>query len=260
MFCWNTDGNYEWTAGRVKWKSLNFTNSGNVWNIFIRKKNKHLGRARQIYLVFKGNVLWAPSPIWPLLFLPKSLGWVLFCSSPPHKEVPTHPVHCFTLWKPGLFSCWHPGWTQEAHFLATKIEHIRGSQFMYNRVKNSHNFRSTGSFTEEQVETMLEKKQRFGEIMPFAATWTDLEIIMLSEVSLKGRISHDITHVGLKIWHKWTYLWKRHTDIENRLVFAQEVPGGMDWESGISRCELLCGRVGEQGLTVWQRDRVSIQW
>ena len=159
MFCWNTDGNYEWTAGRVKWKSLNFTNSGNVWNIFIRKKNKHLGRARQIYLVFKGNVLWAPSPIWPLLFLPKSLGWVLFCSSPPHKEVPTHPVHCFTLWKPGLFSCWHPGWTQEAHFLATKIEHIRGSQFMYNRVKNSHNFRSTGSFIEKQVETMLEKKE-----------------------------------------------------------------------------------------------------
>ena len=67
---------------------------------------------------------------------------------------------------------------------------------MYNRVKNSHDFRSTGPFTEEQVETMLKKKQRFSEILPFAATWRDLEIIMLSEVSLKIPISHDITHVG----------------------------------------------------------------
>ena len=48
---------------------------------------------------------------------------------------------------------------------------------MYNKVENSHDFRSTVSFTEEQVETMLKKKQRFGEMMPFAATWTDLEII-----------------------------------------------------------------------------------
>ena len=72
---------------------------------------------------------------------------------------------------------------------------------MYNRVKNSHNFRSTGSFTEEQVETMLEKKQRFGEIMPFAATWTDLEMITLSE-SEKGRDCMNHLHVESKKHYK----------------------------------------------------------
>ena len=29
------------------------------------------------------------------------------------------------------------------------------------------------------------------EIMPFAATWTDLEMITLSEVSQKGKDKHD---------------------------------------------------------------------
>ena len=34
---------------------------------------------------------------------------------------------------------------------------------------------------------MLKKKQRFDEIMPFEATWMDLEIITLSEVSQKEK-------------------------------------------------------------------------
>ena len=43
--------------------------------------------------------------------------------------------------------------------------------------------------------------------MLFVATWTQLEIIMLSEVSQKEK---DIVwyhiHVESKIWQKWTYL------------------------------------------------------
>ena len=48
---------------------------------------------------------------------------------------------------------------------------------------------------------------RKSEIMPFAATEMDLEIITLSEGSVSERHkSHAITYVESKIGHKQTYL------------------------------------------------------
>lgn len=55
--------------------------------------------------------------------------------------------------------------------------------------------------------------------MPLPATWTDVEGIMLSEISPR-QISHDIT-----------YMWKKKKkliDSESRLVFA----GGGRWGVG----------------------------
>ena len=48
-------------------------------------------------------------------------------------------------------------------------------------------------------------------------------------------------YVESKIWHKWTYLWNRITDIENRLVVAKGkgVGEGMEWEVEVSRYKLL---------------------
>ena len=48
-------------------------------------------------------------------------------------------------------------------------------------------------------------------------------------------------YVESKIWHKSTYLENRDrlTDTENRLVVVEAEWGGMDWDLGISRCELL---------------------
>ena len=45
---------------------------------------------------------------------------------------------------------------------------------------------------------------RKNEIMPFAATWMDIDIIILSEASQTERqISHDISYMwNLKKWYK----------------------------------------------------------
>ena len=41
------------------------------------------------------------------------------------------------------------------------------------------------------------------KIIPFAATWVQLKIILLSEVSQKEKGKHHmISHVGTKIWHR----------------------------------------------------------
>ena len=83
------------------------------------------------------------------------------------------------------------------------------------------------------------------KIMPFAATWADPEIIILSEVSQKEKDKYIWYHLFMesKIRHKWTYLQDRNrlTDRENRLVVAKGEGGGggKDWEFGISTCKLL---------------------
>ena len=60
------------------------------------------------------------------------------------------------------------------------------------------------------------------EIMPFVATWIDLEIIILSEVSQTEQGKYHMILLTCGIWKKfqWTYLQNRNrlTDIENKLV------------------------------------------
>ena len=50
--------------------------------------------------------------------------------------------------------------------------------------------------------------------MPFAATWMDLEIIILSEVSQKGKdqISYDITHMWNLKYDTNELIYKTETD------------------------------------------------
>ena len=60
--------------------------------------------------------------------------------------------------------------------------------------------------------------------MSFAATWMQLDILILSEVSQKktNTLQYHV-NVESKIWHKWAYLQNRNrlTDIGNRLVVVK---------------------------------------
>ena len=59
------------------------------------------------------------------------------------------------------------------------------------------------------------------EITPFAATWMELEIVILSEVSPKKKDKYHLISLvcGIqKKWYKCTYLQNRNrvTDVENK--------------------------------------------
>ena len=45
----------------------------------------------------------------------------------------------------------------------------------------------------------IKKNATLPEILPFAATWMDLEITLLSKSERKRQILHDITYVETKI-------------------------------------------------------------
>ena len=74
--------------------------------------------------------------------------------------------------------------------------------------------------------------------MPFAATWMDLEIIILSEVSQTEKDKYMILLIcGIQNRYKWTYLQNRNrvTGIEKKIMVTwggkkgEEKFGDWDW-------------------------------
>ena len=71
------------------------------------------------------------------------------------------------------------------------------------------------------------------EIMPFAATWMDLEMIILSKSDRERQMPCDIAYMwNLKKWYKWTYLQNtnRLTDIENKFMVTK---GDSEYGGGV---------------------------
>ena len=94
--------------------------------------------------------------------------------------------------------------------------------------------------TDEQVKKMQSlytiecySAIKKNEIMPFAATWMDLEIIILSEVNQAERqVSYDITYMWNLWWYKWVdwnflskcrdYQIKQHMKSRNKDFFLSD--------------------------------------
>ena len=102
------------------------------------------------------------------------------------------------------------------------------------------------------------------EIMPFAATWMQLEIIILSEVSQKEKDKyHIISYVESKNLKYNTNVlkYKIETDSQTQrtdlwLPRGRWGGGGMDWEFGM---QTIIQRVDiQQGPTVQHREFYSI--
>ena len=69
------------------------------------------------------------------------------------------------------------------------------------------------------------------KMMPFRATWMDLETITLSKVSQRKTAINDIAYMWhLKDWCRWTNIFKRSrsTDIENKLTVTKGEGGSRD--------------------------------
>ena len=65
------------------------------------------------------------------------------------------------------------------------------------------------------------------KILPFAASWMDLEILILSELKsdAERQIPYNIAYMwSLKKWYKSTYLQNRNrvTYVENRVMVTRE--------------------------------------
>ena len=73
------------------------------------------------------------------------------------------------------------------------------------------------------------------EIMPFVATWMDLEVIMLNKVR---EIQLSWYHLDMEstVWYKWTSLQNRDIliDIENHKVNKEKKRGGWIGKCGLT--------------------------
>ena len=101
------------------------------------------------------------------------------------------------------------------------------------------------------------------EIMPFVATWTDLHIVIYSEVR---QISYALAYVwNLKKWYKWTYLQngksKKQTYSYQGGKERRDKLGDWDWyiHTNYIKCAWLLSHVW-LFVTLWYPARLLCPW
>ena len=78
------------------------------------------------------------------------------------------------------------------------------------------------------------------KIMPFAATWMELETLILSEVSQKEKDKYHFTYIWNQIHGTNKHRKEAHGLGRTDLSFPRERGREWDgWESGVKRCKLL---------------------
>ena len=81
------------------------------------------------------------------------------------------------------------------------------------------------------------------EIMPFAATWMELETLILSKVSQKEKDKyHMISHIWNLIYGTNERFHRKEHHVLGEQTYGCQGEGGgsgMDWELGVNRCRLL---------------------
>ena len=100
------------------------------------------------------------------------------------------------------------------------------------------------------IDTMEYDSAVKNEMMSFAATWMDLDIIP-GEVGQKGKYHTLSLMCGVRYnTNQHIYGTKTDSQKEKRLVVAKEERWGMDWECGVSRCKLV--------YTAWIRSKLFL--
>ena len=80
------------------------------------------------------------------------------------------------------------------------------------------------------------------KIMPFAATWMQLEIIIQSEINQKEKDKYHMIAIicGISNMTQMNLSMKQKERTEDRHRGQEEGVGeGMEWEVGVCRCKLL---------------------
>ena len=107
----------------------------------------------------------------------------------------------------------------------------------------THTHTHTHAHTRMQVMEYYSATNK-NEIMPFVATWMDLQIIVLSEVSQKQKDKYlkslvygikNTTQMNLSTKHKQAQKYREQHCCQEEGKGLE----GKDWEVGISRCKQL---------------------